>query len=132
MIDDVSDFFDKYQSVISLLCFFIGLFAGDKLAIGRDKRKEFIAITTGIRLKLERNIQSNNFAGFVDFGDTTLIASHFGYIKRYMFYRIVKKYKHIHKNKETHDSVPYNPTYDDNKLKEIGVLSKRLVRYFKP
>ncbi len=45
---------NSYTSVFSLLTFFLGLFLGNKLAIGRDRRKEFNEIADEVYTALMR------------------------------------------------------------------------------
>ncbi|WP_338805127.1 hypothetical protein WDV76_08875 [Xenorhabdus griffiniae] len=47
-----------YAPIISLLCFLLGLYIGNKQAIGRDRRKEFNAAVAPLRKTLRRQIES--------------------------------------------------------------------------
>ncbi|PHM63947.1 hypothetical protein Xsto_03477 [Xenorhabdus stockiae] len=46
-----------YAPIISLLCFLLGLYIGNKQAIGRDRRKEFNTAVAPLRKTLRRQIE---------------------------------------------------------------------------
>jgi len=57
-INIIQQFLKDNVPIISLMTFFLGLFLGNRLSIGRDKRKEFNAIAEPIRVILFKEKQN--------------------------------------------------------------------------
>lgn len=57
MIDELTEILKHYTPLISVITFVLGLLAGNWLALGRDKRKEFNETAEPVRLFLKRNLQ---------------------------------------------------------------------------
>lgn len=58
MIEEFNKFLHAALPYSGLITFALGLFFGNKYAIGRDRRKEFNAATDGVRYKLREQLKS--------------------------------------------------------------------------
>lgn len=58
LLDEINKFIQSYAAVFSLFTFLVGLYAGNKMAIGRDKRIEFNEAAIPIRQWLLHEIEN--------------------------------------------------------------------------
>ena len=62
---EILNFAKEYPAILSLATFFVGLYLGNKQAIGRDRRKEFNEISEDAFIALNKQIEQLK-AGFPD------------------------------------------------------------------
>lgn len=127
-------FAKEYPAVLALVTFVIGLYVGNKQAIGRDKRKEFNDLSENAFIVLNKQLESlkHGLPGpTVD--DFLLISSRIPLYKRWLFRRHVKSYQGAEQ-----DISDYGLTnggdgnYDKEALAKLQSAVKALLCYLKP
>jgi hypothetical protein len=93
-LQDVFNFANKYPSLLGLATFVIGLYFGNKQAIGRDRRKEFNEISEDAFIALNKQIEQLK-VGLPGqcVSDFFLINNYVPFYKRWHFHRHVEIYK---------------------------------------
>lgn len=128
----ITELINSNAPTFSTLTFLLGLIAGNWLAIGRDRRKEFNDVATPNFIKLKGQIEAAEQGAFTPgIDDFKLLEIHIPWHKRKCFSQIAKKYKNAHQ-----DVVPYDPetgiaTVNPEKIKELKTHAKKLLPYLK-
>lgn len=73
------------QSIIPLITFLVGLIAGHRFALIRDKRKEFNEACLPLYEKLYNGIHTHNPSAFPSYLQLDLFSSHVSLCKRYFY-----------------------------------------------
>jgi hypothetical protein len=120
----------KLNSVLlSLLTFFVGLFVGNRLAIGRDKRKEFNEAAQPIRAWLLKEVgQPSPYSPRPNSIQIDAFASYLQFWKRYRFLESYKRQDCARQDAMEQDSIGSVFYRDDKYIKEC---LNALLRYTK-
>lgn len=126
-------FAKEYPAVLALVTFGIGLYVGNKQAIGRDKRKEFNDLSETAFIALNKQLEhlKHGLPGHsVD--DFPLIYSHIPFYKRWLFKRHVKSYQSARQGISEYDVESGAVNFDKEKLAKLQLSVKALLCYLKP
>lgn len=136
MIDEITKIFADYAPYISLLTFLTGLLIGNWQAIGRDRRKEMLEVSTPIHERLLEQLNGQDHLTFrktVDSNDLLRLRS------RYMYRTLADRIRGIGYDKavEAYHSTHKAATYQDQQTGQIlwhdltayRLAIKRLLRY---
>ena len=83
---------EMLATITGLLGVFVGAIIGNRLAIGRDKRKEFNALADPIRLKLNAQIENNGKAFSASKEDLTILKDHISFLKKGKYEKAKNEY----------------------------------------
>jgi len=129
-VSDLLVFVEDNPRMIELAIFALGTLFGNKLAIGRDKRKEFNQLSESSLAALTRQIESiehgNPGQGL---GDLMLLESYMPFYKRGLFRMHVKKYREALNCIGSYDENTATVSFDTEKLSILGRRAKNLRSY---
>jgi len=128
----ILNFIKEYPALLSLGTFLIGLYVGNKQAIGRDKRKEFNEISQPAFTELSKQIEQLKVGvqgQSVD--DFLLIYSYIPFYKRWLFRKHVNKYKKAQKGLSTYDPKKGTVIINQEKMAQLASAAKALLCYLK-
>lgn len=83
-------------AITGLLGVFVGGLIGNRLAIGRDRRKEFNEMADPIRSQLRNHIATKGKSSFVSEKDLEIFGDHMTPYKRKSYKEAADKYNSIH------------------------------------
>ena len=101
------------------IAFCLGLLIGNRLAIGRDKRKEYNAVAQPIRAAL---LKSHWGSDPFDVVTVDLLYQHLSFCQRRGFRRAIERYEQCKKD----GVLEYDTTYGTQKYKDISHLEARI------
>jgi hypothetical protein len=129
-VHDILNFAKEYPAILSLACFFIGLYIGNKLAIGRDRRKEFNKISENAFITLNKQIEHLKFGSPGQcINDFLLIDSYVPFYKRWFFRKHVKNYKEAQQDLSIFDLKTGSATFNQEKMAQLSSSAKALLCY---
>ena len=134
-MDYILEFLSIYASyMLSLLTFFMGLMIGHRLALGRDKRKEFNEKATELNSKIYDYLKQNSNSFIPSIKDLTLFTPYIPLSRRSSYSKVVRELEVSLSNDIK--SKKYNPslnkeTGDPNYVSQTNPLVHKLVRYLK-
>lgn len=123
MFDNIVD-----NATISLITFFLGLFLGHWLTLGRDRRKEFNDLSRDTYRSLCKQVKTRGIEKVAV--DIVVLRHYFWPVNRYRFVKAAQRYKDT-----KHDSGKYDPITEintpnekstDELIKHAGDVSKFL------
>jgi hypothetical protein len=118
------------MELLSLLTFFIGLFVGNRFAIGRDKRKEFNQATSPIYYKLKDFLKHNEVHYIPPISELENVEEYFSIWTRRKYTSLVTKLKEANERleKPTYDpsSGQVGPTDSSHLSDQINIVSSLL------
>jgi len=129
---NASDVGKIYAAAFSLCTFLVGLIVGNRLAIGRDKRKEFNDLSVGMFVDLNNQLKDIRYSKSADTKASLLLEPYFHVYTRMLFRRDVYKYTNAPKVIGTYDEIAGSVTADvdeDEKLVYILWCTKKLLRH---
>lgn len=129
---DVVKFAKDYPAILSLVTFFIGLYVGNKQAIGRDRRKEFNDLSEAAFISLNKQIAQLS-AGLPGecANDFLLIHNYIPFYKRWLFRRHIERYERAQQNLSTYQVKTGTVTFDREKMTQLSSSAKALLAYLK-
>lgn len=78
---------------LSILTFLLGLILGNRLAIGRDKRKEFNEVAYPVYKKISIYLENSNSAELPKYTELECLSNFMPIWQRYRYQRILLAYK---------------------------------------
>lgn len=127
---DVLNFTKEYPAILGLATFVIGLYFGNKQAIGRDRRKEFNEISKDPFIALNKQIEQLR-VGLPGqcVSDFLLIYNHVHFYKRWLFRRHIERYEKAQQNLSTFHVETGTVTFNQEKLAQLRSSAKALLCY---
>lgn len=118
--------------MLGLTTFFIGLYFGNKQAIGRDRRKEFNEISKDVFVTLNKQIEQikHGLPGEC-VSDFLLICNYVPFYKRGLFFRHTERYKNAQRGLSTYHMENGSVTFNQEKMAQLGSSAKALLCYLK-
>jgi len=127
------------ETLIGLITFFIGLLIGNRMAIGRDKRKEFNSLTSNDYWLLKEELERKGAKYFKshDIGNLTKASQYYSF-RRNAYIKLLKSYEEASSKQII--SRRYDPrargikdsNLDKAKIKETEQCIRKLLTYIKP
>ena len=129
---EILNFAKEYPAILSLATFFVGLYLGNKQAIGRDRRKEFNEISEDAFIALNKQIEQLK-AGLPGqrVSDFLLIYNYVPFYKRWLFRRHIERYKKAQQDLSTYHVETGTCTYNQEKMAQLTSSAKVLLCYLK-
>lgn len=129
---DILNFAKENPSILGLATFFIGLYLGNKQAIGRDRRKEFNEISKEVFIELNKQIEqlSVGLPGQC-VNDFLLIYNYVPFYKRWLFRRYIESYKNAQQGLSTYHVENGSVTFNQEKMAQLSSSTKALLCYLK-
>lgn len=127
---DILNFAKENPSILGLATFFFGLYIGNKLAIGRDRRKEFNEISKEAFIQLHKQIEqlSVGLPGQC-VSDFLLVYSYVPFYKRWLFRRYIESYKNAQQGLSTCHVENGDVTFNQEKMAQLDSSAKALLCY---
>ena len=123
-------FAKEYPAVLGLATFLIGLYLGNKQAIGRDRRKEFNELSQDAFVALNKQIeQTKHGLPGQSVADFLLLYNYIPIYKRWLFRRHVKKYNNAHQDLSTYHVESATVTFNQQKMAQLNSSAKALLCY---
>lgn len=118
--------------MLSLATFFIGLYFGNKQAIGRDRRKEFNEISKDAFIALNKQMEQLK-VGLPGqcVSDFLLIYNYVPCYKRWLFLRHIERYKNAQQDLSTYHVENGTVTFNQEKMSQLSSSAKVLLCYLK-
>ena len=82
--------------ITGLLGVFVGGLVGNRLALGRDRRKEFNELADPIRASLRSQISTSGKSRYVTQKDLEIFGDHIPYLKKRSYIQAVDDYNSVH------------------------------------
>ena len=129
---DILNFAKEYPAILSLATFFIGLYFGNKQAIGRDRRKEFNEISKDAFIALNKQIEQLK-VGLPGqcVSDFLLIYNYVPFYKRWLFRRQIERYKKAQQCLSTYHVETGTVSFNQEKMVQFTSSAKALLCYLK-
>jgi len=120
-----------FRIVVDILVFFLGLFIGNRLNIGRDKRKEFNDLSMQLFIDINKHIALGENGLHANTGGWRLIEPYIPIYKRHSFRRAVNRYEEAQQNIATYNTATGIATFNKNKVEYHIICAKKLLSYLK-
>ena len=116
-------------TIIGIAAALFGIVLGDWLALSRDRRREFNAVTEQLFKTLASAIDSGHFGGYPTVEHPRLIEPYILRWKRRAFRRAVKEYETAKQGTGTYEPVSGIFTVDQVGVEHLVSCAKRLLHY---
>ncbi len=109
-----------------------GFLIGNRLALGRDKRKEFNKIVNPLYVDMRNQIDHGSKFIEIKTDQWSVLERYIPSYKRRRFRRCIKIYQDSKMGLSDYDPKTGIYTYDDLRLKAHIIASKKLLKYLRP
>ncbi len=121
------------EVLVNALFFLFGTFAGVRMHLALDRRKEFNQLTNKVYIAFIRQAADlqRGYFGSVNF-DSLLVESYISFWRRNAFRKAVTRHDENYQDASSYDPEYGTPIYDKSKIEQLIISNRKLLTFLKP